>query len=147
MRAWSYCVTKDVVAILVVVLSVSLSAVPAGPAPAASALGPLGTVWGGEHLRLEVTADGANLDFDCATGTISGPPVPDAQGKFTISGTLVRERPGPTMRGGNPTTPAKYTGAILGETLHLVVSVEGSAEPYGEYGLTRGKSGRVIKCR
>jgi hypothetical protein len=112
-----------------------------------SALGSVGTVWGGDHLELEVTADGAGLNFDCATGTINGALVPDAQGKFTIDGTLVRERPGPTMRGGNPAAQAKYSGTIHGATLHLIVTVEGSSEPYGEYVLTRGKPGRVVKCR
>jgi hypothetical protein len=120
---------------------------PAGSGPATSALGSPGTIWGGEHLGLQVAADGASLDFDCATGTITGALVPDAQGKFMIGGTLVRERPGPTMRGGNPTLPAKYSGTIQGERLRLVVSVEGSKDPYGEYELVRGKSGRVLKCR
>jgi hypothetical protein len=119
----------------------------AAPRPATSVLGTVGTVWGGQHLRLEVTADGANLEFDCATGTITGAPEPDAQGKFTIAGTLVRELPGPTMREGNPAAPVKYSGTIQGETLLLVVSVEGSGEPYGEYSLVRGKPGRVVKCR
>jgi hypothetical protein len=124
-----------------------LLGLPAGPQPATSALGSPGTVWGGEHVELEVAAAGASLDFDCATGTINGAIVPDAQGKFTIAGTLVRERPGPTMRGGNPTAQAKYSGTVQGETLRMVVSVEGSKEPYGEYVLVRGKSGRVLKCR
>lgn len=125
-----------------------LPAVPAWQGSAASSdLGSPGTLWGGQHLVLEVTSDGANLEFDCATGTISGAPSPDAQGEFTIGGTLVRERPGPTMRDGNPTARAKYSGRIQGETMQLVVRVEGSTEPYGEYVLTRGKAGRVVKCR
>ena len=41
-------------------------------------VGSPGTVWGGQHLQLEMTASGANLDFDCANGTISGAPVSDA---------------------------------------------------------------------
>jgi hypothetical protein len=114
---------------------------------AKSWLGKSGAVWGGEHLAIEVTADGANLDFDCATGTITGVLTPDVQGKFTVAGTLVRERPGPTMRGGNPEAQAKYSGTIQGDTMHLVVTVEGSNEPYGKYVLTRGNAGRVLKCR
>lgn len=136
-----------ILALSLLALAVRPSTLLAWQAHLVTSLGPLGTVWGAEHLRLEVTAEGANLDFDCATGTISGAPEPDAQGKFTIAGTLVRERPGPTMREGNPAVPAKYSGTIQGQTLRLVVNVEGSKEPYGEYVLTRGKSGRVLKCR
>lgn len=112
-----------------------------------SALGSVGTVWGGEHLELQVTADGAELDFDCASGTIAGALVPDSQGKFKIKGTLVRERPGPTMRGGNAAAQAVYSGTIQGNTMHLTVTTTGSTEPYGEYTLIRGGQGRVMKCR
>jgi hypothetical protein len=112
-----------------------------------SALGSVGTLWGGEHLALEVTTAGASLDFDCATGTMSGALVPDAQGKFMVRGALIREPPGPTMRGENSAAPARFTGRIQGDTLRLVVSVDGFNEPYGEYVLTRGKTARVVKCR
>ncbi len=111
-----------------------------------SALGPAGTTWGGDHLELEVTADGANLNFDCASGTITHSLAVDAQGKFRAKGTFTRERPGPVTRDSPGAAQATYTGAIQGDTMHLVVSA-GGPEPYGEYVLTRGKPGRVVKCR
>ena len=134
--------------LVLLLLSNQSLALPAWQGPSGnSALGAVGTVWGGKHVELEVTAEGASFDFDCATGTINGRLVPGAQGTFTIKGTLVRERPGPTMRGGNPAEQATYSGAIHGETLRLIVTLAGSDEPYGEYVLVRGKSGRVMKCR
>ena len=120
---------------------------PSGQAqPSRSVLGPVGTVWGGDHLRLEVTADGANLEFDCASGAITAPLSIDPQGKFRATGMFTRERPGPVMRDSPGASQATYTGTVQGDTMHLVVA-SGSAEPYGEYVLTRGKSGRVVKCR
>ena len=111
-----------------------------------SALGVPGTVWGGDHLELEVTADGANLNFDCASGTITHSLSVDAQGKFRAKGMLTRERPGPVMRDSPGAAQATYTGTIQGDTMHLAVT-SGSPEPYGEYVLTRGRPGHVIKCR
>ncbi|MGA9565419.1 MAG: hypothetical protein WBS19_07845 [Candidatus Korobacteraceae bacterium] len=114
--------------------------------PTAAAWGAAGTVWGGDHLELDVTADGANLDFDCASGTITQSLAVDAHGVFRARGTLARERPGPVMRDSPGPAQATYTGTIQGDTMHLVVS-SGSPEPYGEYVLTRGKPGRVVKCK
>lgn len=114
--------------------------------PSTEALGAPGTVWGGDHLELEVTADGARLNFDCASGTIVHSLAVDAQGRFGARGTFTAERPGPVMRDSPGAAQATYSGTIQGDTMHLVVS-SGSPEPYGEYVLTRGKPGRVMKCK
>jgi hypothetical protein len=112
----------------------------------AAVLGPVGTVWGGDHLKLGVTADGANLEFDCASGTITHALSVDAQGRFRAKGSFTRERPGPVMRDSPGATQATYTGTIQGDTMHLVVA-SGSPDPYGEYVLTRDRPGHVVKCR
>jgi hypothetical protein len=117
---------------------------PGNPSTATS--GPAGTVWGGDHLELEVTTDGANLNFDCASGIIPHPLSVDAQGRFHAKGTFTAERPGPVMHDGPGAVQATYTGTIQGDTMHLVVS-SGNPQPYGEYVLTHGRSGHVIKCR
>src|SRR5437867_6345063 len=56
-------------------------------------------VWGGEHLRLEVTATGGALEYDCATGTVDGRLVIDERGRFTGKGTYAPEHGGPVRRG------------------------------------------------
>lgn len=105
-------------------------------------------VWGGEHVKLELTKDGGTLDFDCATGTIAKPLAVDAQGKFRASGTYLRERPGPTMRDGNPAAAATYSGSIDGTTMHLHVAAGANKkDAVGDYVLVRGQPGRVMKCR
>jgi hypothetical protein len=68
---------------------------PAGPAKAV----PNG-VWGGEHIRVEVSDSGADIEFDCARGTISQPLTLDAQGRFKLQGTYKAETPAPAADGG-----------------------------------------------
>lgn len=105
------------------------------------------TIWGGQHVELEFTKDGGTLEFDCATGTITKPLAVDAHGKFRVSGTFTRERPGPTMRDGNPAASATYSGSVEGDTMHLTVVAGQNKESMGEYVLVRGQPGHVMKCR
>jgi len=112
-----------------------------------SALGATGTFWGGQHVELEVTAEGATLEFDCASGTITKPVQLDAQGNFKITGTFIREHPGPVMRDGPPPAPATYTGSIQNGTMKLSIASGPQNESQGEYVLVQGKPGRVMKCR
>jgi hypothetical protein len=104
-------------------------------------------MWGGEHVEMELTKDGGKLDFDCATGTITEPPAVDAQGKFRVSGTYLRERPGPTMRDGNLAVAAVYSGSISGTIMHLHIVSGPDKEVVGDYLLVRGQPGHVMKCR
>ncbi len=110
-------------------------------------LGPTGTIWGGEHVELEVTPEGATLDFDCARGTIFLPLTADAQGNFKVKGTFTRERPGPVMRDGNPSAAATYSGTLTGDTLRLTIAAGSQSEGMGEYLLKRGQPGQVMKCK
>jgi|SRR5271166_4066683 len=113
-----------------------------------SALGATGSVWGGDHVKLEVTAEGATLDFDCASGAISTPLTADAQGNFKVKGTFTRERPGPVMRD-NPNTAAAatYSGTITGNTMRLNITTGPQNESMGDYVLVRGQPGKVFKCK
>jgi len=113
----------------------------------AYALGAIGTTWGGEHVRLQVTADGVTLDFDCAIGTIAKPLRVDAQGDFKTTGTFTRERPGPVMRDGNPAVVATYSGSVQNGTMKLTITSSAGGESFGDYVLVQGKPGHVVKCR
>src|SRR6476469_6244808 len=55
--------------------------------------------WGGQGVSMDVTDNGASLEFDCATGRITEAIVPDSAGKFTVKGLFARQRPGPTREG------------------------------------------------
>lgn len=104
--------------------------------------------WGGNHLRLSVRGDGADLEFDCAHGSISAPFVLDAEGGFDLPGTYTREGPGPIRIGREPTArPARYAGRVEDSRMTLTVKLEGSDKSLANYTLTRGDEGRVVKCR
>lgn len=107
-----------------------------------------GIVWGGQHIEVTMNANGGEIEFDCATGTISAPLKVDAQGKFQADGTYRREHGGPVrIDESDGAAPAKYSGSIAGDTMHLDVVLVQSKENVGSYVLTRGQAGRVFKCR
>jgi len=82
-------------------------------------------VWGGAHLRLSVSGEAAQLEFDCAHGEISVPFLLDAEGRFDLAGTYTREGPGPIRIGREPTArPARYAGRVEGQRMTLSVRLE-----------------------
>jgi hypothetical protein len=116
---------------------------PASPANAV----PNG-VWGGEHIRMEVTDSGADIEFDCARGTISQRLALDAQGRFKIQGTYNAETPAPAAADGGPNgsgVSATYTGTLSGSSLRIVVSIEGQDTPR-TFDLLQGDQGHLAKC-
>lgn len=108
---------------------------------------PLG-VWGGMHIRVSVNNDGADVEYDCAHGTIVGALKVGADGSFSATGTLVQERGGP-VRLGEPrdSKPVRYSGRLTGKSMTLTVKYAESSEDYGTYTLTHGSQGRIRKCK
>ena len=100
--------------------------------------------WGGPHIRLSVTDEGAEVEFDCAHGRF-GPVVPDAQGRFSVEGTLVPEHGGPVRPGAKERSlPARYSGRVEGDRMTLTVSTA-DEEPVN-YTLTHGGEAELTKC-
>jgi hypothetical protein len=105
-------------------------------------------IWGGEHVRLQITEEGAELEFDCAHGTIPSPIEVDGGGQFDVAGVLVRERPGPIRVGHEPKSQTtSYSGSIKDSTMTLQVTLTDSGETVGTYSLAHGSEGRIRKCR
>lgn len=105
-------------------------------------------VWGGQHLRVEVSDDGARLDFDAARGVIEQPVTLDGEGRFSVQGTYTVERGGPVREGEEPEPqPAVYSGAVRGKEMTLNVKLTETKEELGPYTLTLGSRGRVWKIR
>ncbi|HEX5705694.1 MAG TPA: hypothetical protein VFX96_00245 [Pyrinomonadaceae bacterium] len=103
--------------------------------------------WGGRGAQLDVDADGARIEFDCAHGRIERLGT-DADGRFDVRGVLVAERGGPARIDEKEVErPARYTGKIEGETMTLTVTPEGDEAGAITYTLTRGRGGRLFKCR
>jgi hypothetical protein len=105
------------------------------------------TMWGGNHVEMQIGDSGARLEFDCAHGTMDEPLRVDARGAFTAMGTFVPERSGPS-RDDPPRPPkATYSGTITGDAMVLRVVVDGQDPAGTTYQLIRGRHGNVRKCR
>jgi hypothetical protein len=105
-------------------------------------------VWGGDHVRFEVTDAGASIEHDCAHAEIAQPITLDGEGNFDAKAEYVVERGGPIRRDAPPATrPARYAGRVSGDTLTVTVTLTDTNEDAGTYKLTRGSQGRVMKCR
>lgn len=102
--------------------------------------------WGGQHINLEIGDAGAEIDYDCAHGRITEKIVP-RDGKFAVKGVHVRERPGPVRLGQENEQAALYEASIDGDTMTLTVTLTENNEEVGTFTLTRGKAGRVLKCK
>jgi hypothetical protein len=104
--------------------------------------------WGGPHIRIDVGARSATIDYDCANGTIDGPLTIDSKGRFAWRGAHHREHPGPIrvdVQSNN--RPAIYSGSVKGDTMTLTVKLSDTNEVVETYTLKRGRFGRVFKCK
>ena len=103
--------------------------------------------WGGVGIRLEITAQGATIDYDCAHGTIDQPLVADREGRFSAAGVHVREHGGP-IRLDEPSDrhPAQYEGQLSGTSVRLTVTLLDTPQVVGTFNAVRGATARVIKC-
>jgi hypothetical protein len=132
------------IAVLLLALRMAALATPS-PAPPGHLLEGR---WGGPGVGLQVSPEGARLDFDCAHGTIRPPLRIDETGRFRLQGTFVQERPGPTRQGrGEDGVPALYIGSTDGKTMSLTVSEQGSDRTFGSYSLSLDATPRLHRCQ
>ncbi|MDT7541159.1 MAG: hypothetical protein QOE33_1063 [Acidobacteriota bacterium] len=104
--------------------------------------------WGGEHISLDVNAQGARVEYDCAHGTIDQKIVADERGHFDLRGTHVREHGGPVRKDETADShPAQYAGQIKGDTMSLTVTESDTKEVVGTFTLVYGQQPRLMKCR
>jgi hypothetical protein len=102
--------------------------------------------WAGDHIVLEVSENGAQVEFDCAHGQVTQPVKVDKQGNFKVAGTFTPEHGGPVRRDENPeSAPVTYSGQVNGDTMTLTITR--GEEKLGDYTLTRGAQPRLMKCR
>jgi hypothetical protein len=104
--------------------------------------------WGGLHLSMSVTSQGASVEFDCAHGQIAEPLRLDAQNGFAARGTYVQEHPGPVLSGAAPNSQAAlYTGTITGMQMTIAVKLLDTNQEIGTFVVGRGQPPRLFKCR
>lgn len=105
-------------------------------------------VWGGQHVRVEVSDEGARLEFDAAWGVIARPVTLDNEGRFSAPGAYTVERGGPQREGEEPQPqPAVYSGVVKGKEMTLNVTLTETKEERGPYTLTLGSRGTVWKMK
>lgn len=103
--------------------------------------------WGGPHLGLVATEEGATLEYDCAEGRIAGPIRPDDGGRFLVTGEHFPGHGGPIRIDEQvDPRPARYQGTVRGSSMTLQVTLTDTNESLGTYALVRGASPRVFKC-
>jgi hypothetical protein len=105
-------------------------------------------VWGGEHIRAEVTDRGMEIEFDCAHGAIEQPIKLDSEGALDLAGKYSPQHPGP-VRGDEENNEAsvRYAGRVTNQELILTISDPNKKETIGTFTLRLGNEGRVRKCR
>lgn len=104
-------------------------------------------LWGGQHMGLDVSASGAQIEYDCANGTIDQPMTLDSSGTFDLRGTHIRGHAGPDRQGESERgEPARYTGRVQDQTMTITVILTNSKEDVGTFTLTHGKPPRIRRC-
>jgi len=103
--------------------------------------------WGGDHVRLKLRPDAADLEFDCAHGTIDAPLKTDAEGRFDLPGRFLRDSAGPIRSEREPPHPARYSGRIEGTSMTLNIKLTDINQTLQTFTLTKGSMGRLWKCR
>jgi hypothetical protein len=133
---------RTAVVLLVIPISLAGAACLTHPTPVVG----LG-VWGGTHIRMDVIARGAQLEYDCATGGIEERLRPDADGRFTAVGSHTPGHGGPIREGEVfPTFRARYDGHVRGDRMTLTVTLTDTDVVIGSFELQRASSGHVFKC-
>lgn len=103
--------------------------------------------WGGNHISMEVTEEGAQVEFDCAHGTVAEPLRVDSQGKFSAKGTHFRESGGPQrVDGEDKGVPVIYSGTTDGKTATFTITNSATDEVIGTFSITLGRRSRIHKC-
>lgn len=118
--------------------------VTAGTSPQERLLG----AWGGEHISLELTANGGTVEFDCAHGAIARAIAPDASGRFDVPGRYVEEHGGP-VRQGTPSAglAVRFSGRVEDGRMTLNVTRSATKARIGTFALERGREPLLVKCR
>ncbi len=103
--------------------------------------------WGGTGIGMVVEKNSATIEFDCADATIPSRIRTAKDGKFTVTGTMTRLRPGPLREDKPPVQEqVRFEGKVSAKQMSLTVKFAATGEVIGNYSLEYGKSGRIRRC-
>src|SRR5690348_3208146 len=131
------------------VAAVAVLAAGAAAAKSDHAIG----AWGGPHVGIDFQGGLADVQFDCASGTIDDPLYPARDGSFSVKGTYRTGTPGPVKVGQFFTSKdAVYSGQIAqGATrkapriMTLSIAFE-DGSTLGPFTLTEGMHPQLTRC-
>lgn len=117
-------------------------------------------VWGGQHISLSVTENGAILEFDCGHGRIDQKIEFDNEGRFDVKGMYAGEKGGPSDKISasnedsiNSSTavndemlPARYTGYVTKEKMVLTIRLTDTGRNIGSFNLIKDAIPKLFKC-
>ena len=102
--------------------------------------------WGGQHLRFDVSADGAEFEFDCAHGRLTEP-LTLTNGRFTATGTYFRERGRVVMGESEEGQRVYFKGEVDGSRMTLSFSLAEDGSEAETFTLTHGAEAELFKCK
>lgn len=102
--------------------------------------------WGGPHMRLEVTADGAEFEFDCAHGRLTGP-LMLSNGRFAATGSYMRERGRVRVDESEGGERVYFKGQVEGSRMSVSFSFAEDGSEAETFTLTHGGEARLFKCK
>jgi len=100
-------------------------------------------VWGGQGIKLTVTAAGATADYGCDIGYI-GEPLTLDQSRFSAVGTYTYSS-SLSGRAEQP-HPARYEGTVNDTTMELTVYLVDLARTVGPFQLALGRPPVLARC-
>jgi hypothetical protein len=102
--------------------------------------------WGGQHVRLDVSGSGAEFEFDCAHGRMSGPLTLKNE-RFATTGTFVRERGRVRLDDSEHGQKVYFKGEVHGSRMTLIFSLTEDFSEAETFTLTHGVEARLFKCK
>ncbi len=110
---------------------------------------PLSGEWSGKHIAIKFNEDGtAEVEFDCAHGSIAQKIILDKKNRFTVTGTYTEEHGGPVRADNQQQSVAvKYAGQISGKKMTLAIRRKDNKMLVGNFTLLRGQESLLVKCR
>lgn len=103
--------------------------------------------WAGDRMQLVIDAQGGRIEGDCASGTIIGPVVVAADGRFTSQGSFESFQPGPQRADeSGAVASALFTGELRDGILRLTITPSGPRAAK-VYTLQSGARVKLVRCR
>ena len=104
-------------------------------------------LWGGPHIAANFRGGLADIQFDCASGSIDSLIYPAKDGSFQAKGTYRQGAPGPVRVGQIfRSQPASYSGNVTDEDVMTLNAELEDGTMVGPFTLTLGGQPQITRC-